>query len=133
MPREEGKIMRDVFVVLTILSVVFGGNYSIYKYIDKTGKEFLQEVSALEKSINSGDELKVREVDKVLDVWENNEEKWIMIGYHQEINDIEDLLIECYSYYLQGEKEDFDTSYKKLERNVEDLRNREKITFTNIL
>ena len=125
--------MRDVFVVLTILSVVFGGNYSIYKYIDKTGKEFLQEVSALEKSINSGDELKVREVDKVLDVWENNEEKWIMIGYHQEINDIEDLLIECYSYYLQGEKEDFDTSYKKLERNVEDLRNREKITFTNIL
>lgn len=125
--------MRDVFVVLTILSVVFGGNYFIYKYIDKTGKEFLQEVSALEKSINSGDELKVREVDKVLDVWENNEEKWIMIGYHQEINDIEDLLIECYSYYLKGEKEDFDTSYKKLERNVEDLRNREKITFTNIL
>lgn len=125
--------MRDVFVVLTILSVVFGGNYFIHKYIEKTGKEFLQEVSALEKSINSGDELKVREVDKVLDLWENNEEKWIMIGYHQEINDIEDLLIECYSYYLKGEKEDFDTSYKKLERNVEDLRNREKITFTNIL
>lgn len=125
--------MRDIFVVLTILGVVFGGNYFIHRYIDKTGEEFLGKVNLLEKSINSGDEIKVKEVEKLLELWEKNEEKWIMIGYHQEINDIEDLLIECYVHYLQGEKEELELSYRKLKRNVEDMKNRETITFTNIL
>ena len=56
-----------------------------------------------------------------------------MIGYHQEINQIEDLVIECYNYYLQGDKDLFQVSYGKLKRNIEDMKNREIITFTNIL
>ena len=79
-----------------------------------------------------GADKKNKNVEEILKVWEENEEKWIMIGYHQEINDIEDLLIECYCYYLQGDEEAFKVSYKKLARNIEDLRNREKITFINV-
>ena len=73
------------------------------------------------------------QVNNILDIWESNEKRWIMVEYHQEINQIEDLVIECYTYYLQGEKELFEISYKKLERNIEDMQNRVKITFTNIL
>ena len=55
-----------------------------------------------------------------------NEKKWIMIGYHHEINTMEDLLIECYTYYLQNDKNNFEISYGKLERNTKDLENRGK-------
>ena len=125
--------MRDFIIVLTILSVIFGGNFFIHRYIDSSGKEFLAKVRKMGENMDLEANKKNKNVEEILKVWEENEEKWIMIGYHQEINDIEDLLIECYCYYLQGDEEAFKVSYKKLARNIEDLRNREKITFTNIL
>lgn len=126
--------MRDLFVIIVILGTIFGGNYFINKHVEESGNKFLNMVKKLEEGIesDSGD-TKNKEVKKILDVWEDNEKKWIMIGYHQEINQIEDLVIECYSYYLQGDKDLFEVSYRKLERNIEDMKNREIITFTNIL
>ena len=126
--------MRDLFVIIAILAIVFGGNSFINKHIEESGNEFLNIVKKLEDGIESDDKkTKNTEVKKILDVWENNEKKWIMIGYHQEINQIEDLVIECYNYYLQGDKDLFQVSYGKLKRNIEDMKNREIITFTNIL
>lgn len=125
--------MKDFFVILTILLVVFGGNHFIHGYIEESGRTFLDKVNKLEKSIKNESSIKNKEVLDILKLWENNEKKWIMIAYHQEINDIEDLLIECYSYYLQGDEEGFEVSFRKLKRNVEDMGNREIITFTNIL
>ena len=126
--------MRDLFVIIAILAIVFGGNSFINKHIEESGNEFLNIVKKLEDGIESDDKnAKNIEVKKILDLWENNEKKWIMIGYHQEINQIEDLVIECYNYYLQGDKDLFQVSYGKLKRNIEDMKNREIITFTNIL
>lgn len=126
--------MRDLFVIIAILAIVFGGNSFINKHIEESGNEFLNIVKKLEDGIESDDKnMKNIEVEKILKLWENNEKKWIMIGYHQEINQIEDLVIECYNYYLQGDKDLFQVSYGKLKRNIEDMKNREIITFTNIL
>lgn len=125
--------MKDFIVVLVILGVIFGGNYFIHEYIEKSGKDFLTEVDNLRNMIDLDEKTKNRYVSQLLKLWENNEKKWIMIGYHQEINEIEDLLIECYSYYLQGELKELDISYRKLERCLDDLKNREKITVMNIL
>ena len=126
--------MRDLFVIIAILAIVFGGNSFINKHIEESGNEFLNIVKKLEDGIESDDKnAKNIEVKKILDLWENNEKKWIMIDYHQEINQIEDLVIECYTYYLQGDKDLFQVSYGKLKRNIEDMKNREIITFTNIL
>ena len=125
--------MRDLIVVLSILGFVFGGNFFIHSYIDSSGKEFLEKVKMLGENMKAEEKIKKEKIEEILNIWEENEEKWIMIGYHQEINDIEDLLIECYCYYLQGNKNSFEISYRQLKRNVEDLKNREKITFTNIL
>ena len=126
--------MRDIFVIIVILVAIFGGNVFIHKHVDETGNDFLSVVKSLEEGIERDDEVaKNKEVKKILDIWDDNEKNWIMIGYHQEINQIEDLVIECYSYYLQGDKDLFEVSYRKLKRNIEDMKNREIITFTNIL
>lgn len=126
--------MRDIFVIITILVIVFGGNFFINEHVNETGKHFLNMMETLEDGIETDNkEVKDKQVDEIIKLWEDNEKKWIMVEYHQEINQIEDLVIECYTYYLQGEKELFEISYKKLERNIEDMQNRVKITFTNIL
>ena len=102
--------------------------------LKKVGSEFLELVNNLEESIDVKDiNLKNKEVNNVLEIWEKNEKTWIMVEYHEEINQIEDLLVDCYTYYLQGEKDEFEVSYRKLKRNIEDMQNRVKITFTNIL
>ena len=102
--------------------------------LKKVGSEFLELVNNLEESIDTKDiNLKKTEVNNVLEIWEKNERTWIMVEYHDEINQIEDLLVDCYTYYLQGEKNEFEVSYRKLKRNIEDMQNRVKITFTNIL
>ncbi|MBQ8627117.1 MAG: DUF4363 family protein [Agathobacter sp.] len=102
--------------------------------LKKVGSEFLELVNNLEESIDTKDiNLKKTEVNNVLEIWEKNERTWIMVEYHEEINQIEDLLVDCYTYYLQGEKNEFEVSYRKLKRNIEDMQNRVKITFTNIL
>ena len=125
--------MKDFLVITTILCVVFGGNFFIRKYLDSTGKEFLKKIGNLEQTISERNSIKNEQISNILDMWEKNEKRWIMIGYHQEINEIEDLLIECYSRYMQGNKAEFDISYRKLQRHVEDMKNREGITFANIL
>ena len=125
--------MRDFFVVLIILTVIIGGNHFIHEYIEESGKVFLENVQSLEKSINSNKEIKHKIVTDLFEKWETNEKIWIMIGYHEEINDIEDLLIECCCYYLQESKNELEISYSKIVRCVEDLKNRERITLTNIL
>ena len=126
--------MRDIFVIIAILAIVFGGNFFINEDVNETGKDFLNMMETLEDGIETDKkEVKDKQVDELIKLWEENEKKWIMIEYHQEINQIEDLVIECYTYYLQGDKELFEVSYKKLERNIEDMQNRVRITFTNIL
>lgn len=126
--------MRDIFVIIAILAIVFGGNFFINEHVNQTGKDFLNMIETLEDGIETDKkEVKDKQVYELIKLWEENEKKWIMVEYHQEINQIEDLVIECYTYYLQGEKELFEISYKKLERNIEDMQNRVKITFTNIL
>ena len=46
---------------------------------------------------------------------------------------MEDILIECCNYYKTGNREEFDISFEKLKRNIEDLKYREEITIVNIL
>ena len=126
--------MRDMFVIIAILAIVFGGNFFINKHVNETGNHFLNMMETLEDGIKTDNkEVKDKQIYELIKLWEENEKKWIMVEYHQEINQIEDLVIECYTYYLQGDKELFEVSYKKLERNIEDMQNRVKITFTNIL
>ena len=65
--------MKDIFVVIAILAIVFGGNYFVNKYIKKSGKEFLELVSSLEKSIDMEDiNLKTENVNNILNVEGSN-------------------------------------------------------------
>lgn len=125
--------MKDLIVILVILGVVFGGNYFQNNYLDKTTKDLLTVVNKMEENMDVSREDKEKIVEELLKNWEKYEKPWIALQYHQNINTIEDLLIECYTFYLEGDETHFLLNARKLNRNMDDLKNREQISIVNIL
>lgn len=116
--------MRDLVVIIVIIGLVFGGDVFIEKYLGKSSEKLIQQIEMMSTSFNEDEKAKKRNVDSLKQIWEETEKPWIVIEYHEEINNIEDLVIETYSYYMSGEKEEFDIAYRKILRLIEDLKNR---------
>lgn len=125
--------MRDLIVIFSILIIIFGGNFIQNKYLDKSTKELMEIVDKMKENINSESAKKEELKIELLDKWESFEKIWITLQYHQSINIIEDNLIEAYTFFLDGKKTEFLFGERKLRRNIDDMKNREKITLENIL
>lgn len=125
--------MRDVIILVIIGLFVFGGDILVEKYFDKSSEELLNYFEQMSGDFDVPRVEKLKLVDKIISVWEEKETPWIIFEYHESINEIEDLVIESYSYYLNGNKEEFEVSYRKLNRLLDDLKNRIKLSFENVL
>ena len=125
--------MRDLVVIIVIIGLVFGGDVFIEKYLEKSSEKLIQQIEMMSESFNEDEKAKKRNVDSLQQIWEETEKPWIVIEYHEEINNIEDLVIETYSYYMSGEKEEFDIAHRKILRLIEDLKNRIDLSLENVL
>jgi hypothetical protein len=125
--------MRDLVVIIVIIGLVFGGDVFIEKYLEKSSEKLIQQIEMMSTSFNEDGTAKKRNVDSLKQIWEETEKPWIVIEYHEEINNIEDLVIETYSYYMSGEKEEFDIAHRKILRLIEDLKNRIDLSLENVL
>lgn len=125
--------MRDFIVVFVILSVVFGGNYIQNNYLDRTTRDMMDVINKMEENMKLPKEDKRKIVQELLDKWEDYEKPWIALQYHQNINQIEDIVIECYTFYLEGDETHFLLNARKLNRSMDDMKNRERISLVNVL
>ncbi len=125
--------MRDIIVIFVIIILVFGGTFILHSYIETSGDELVTILDEMSGDIDSSqsNEKQVN-IDKINKKWDEVQKVWISIEYHNLINDMEDLVIECCNYYLETEKNDFNISYAKLKRMIEDLKYREEISMVNI-
>lgn len=125
--------MKDLIVIIVILGIVFGGTYFQNKYLDKTTEDLLETINKMEINMDVSHANKEELVNELLDKWEKYEKPWIALQYHQNINAVEDLLIECYTFYLEGDETHFLLNARKINRNLDDLKNREEISIVNVL
>ena len=125
--------MKDLIVIIVILGLVFGGDFFVEKYLESSAKELLEHIEAMSGDFDKDMQAKKIKVDELLETWEEKEKPWIVIEYHDEINAIEDLVIETYSYYLNDNKEEFGIAYRKIIRLIEDLKNRIDLSLENVL
>lgn len=125
--------MKDLIIIIVILGVVFGGTYFQNKYLDKTTKDLVSVINKMEENMGAPREEKEKIVEELLNKWEKYEKPWIALQYHQNINTIEDLLIECYTFYLEGDETHFLLNARIINRNMDDLKNREGISIVNVL
>lgn len=126
--------MKDLVVILIILTIIFGGNYFSCKYLEKSGAEVLSALETLKEGIDThSDEEKEKNIKTLNDVFDRNQRMWIMYQFHDGVNSMESVMIECCNYYKTKNDEQFDISYEKLKRNIQDLKNREEISLLNIM
>mgnify|MGYP002706791964 CR=1 FL=1 len=126
--------MKDFIVILIIVGIVFGGGLLTKNYFEKSGNEIIDIMEKMSGGLEKdNDEDKQKNIEKLNDEWDKKQSVWITIQYHTNVNEMEDILIECCNYYKTGNREEFDISFEKLKRNIKDLKYREEITIVNIL
>ncbi len=125
--------MRDVIVLIVVFLLVFGGDFLIKKYLEKSSADFIEHFDEMSGDFERNYDDKLLKVKEIIDDWEKKESPWIIFEYHDSINDIEDMVIETYSHYLNNNREEFDISYRKLIRLIDDLKNRVDLSFENVL
>ena len=124
--------MRDVIVIIVVLLLVFGGGNLSNLYIEKSAKKLMNQINEMTIGFEKTEDDKKAIVNKVIAEWENVEMGWIVFEYHESINDIEDLLIECYTYFLDDNESEYMVSFGRLKRHVDDMKNRGTLTYVNI-
>lgn len=125
--------MRDLIIVTIVFLLVFGGDFFIKNYLESSAANLLESFEEISGDFEKNYEEKIVDVQEIIDKWEEKESPWIIFEYHDSINEIEDLVIEAYSYYLNNNREEFDVTYRKLMRFVDDLKNRMELSFENVL
>lgn len=126
--------MKDFVIIMIILVLIFGGNFLTCKYFENSGNEVISILDTLKNGIEiHSSEEKENNIKNLEDVWDKNQKFWIMSQYHETVNSMESVMIECANYYKSANKEQFDISYEKLKRNILDLKNREQISILNIM
>ncbi len=126
--------MKDFFVIMVIVAIVFGGSFFARKYFEKSGNEIIEILENFSKGLEEdSDEDKEKNIKALKDEWDKKQKIWITLQYHSNVNDMEDIVIECCNYYKDSSRDEFEISFEKLKRNIEDMKYREEITLVNIL
>lgn len=129
-----GGNMKDVFVIIVILIIVFGGSFAILKYYELSGGEILAIIDEMSNDLeNDNEEIKLAKINELKEKWDKTENIWIMLQHHDFINNIEDVIIECCGHYLHKNREEFEISKNKIKRNIDDLKNKEQFSLMNIM
>lgn len=126
--------MKDLFIIVVILAIVFGGSFFLSNYFEKTGKEIIDIVDTMSEDLemDNKDE-KIAKIAELKEKWDKTQSVWIMLQYHDNINAIEDFIIECCNYYIYQNREEFDIARDKIIRSIEDLKYKEQFTLMNIM
>ena len=126
--------MKDLIVILIIVGIVFGGSFALGIHFENSGNEVLEVLQKMSDGLVTDSQSEKNErIGELKNIWDEKQRVWILFQYHENINSMEDVLIECCNYYKKSNEEEFNISYEKLKRSIEDLKNREDISMLNIM
>ena len=124
--------MRDLIIIILILGLIISGSYFTYKYYEDIKNEFDERLTEMSKELenNSFDEQKITDLENI---WLSKEGALIIFQSHDLVGDMEENLYECFHYYKNMKKEEFDLEKQKVISRLDDLIKRERLSIVNIL
>lgn len=130
--KEEGNVMRDLIIIIVIVGLIISGSYFTYKYYEDIKSEFDEKLTEMSKELedNFFNEQMITDLENI---WLSNEGTLIIFQSHDLVGDIEENLYECFHYYKNMKKEDFDLEKQKVISGLDDLIKRECLSIVNIL
>lgn len=125
--------MKETLIIIIVLLIIFVPNFLFKNYLKDTGKDLLDILESMNDDIANEKDIDKGKSEALKNAFSEKEGKWIMIVDHEILDEIEDGVEECVSYYNENEKTDFNSSFGKLKSHIEDLYKREEISLVNIL
>lgn len=124
--------MRDLIIITVIVGLIISGSYFTYKYYEDIKSEFDEKLTEMSKELedNFFNEQMITDLENI---WLSNEGTLIIFQSHDLVGDIEESLYECFHYYKNMKKEDFDLEKQKVISGLDDLIKRERLSIVNIL
>ena len=124
--------MRDLIIIIVIVGLIISGSYFTYKYYEDIKNEFNDKLTEMSKEVENNS-FDVQKINDLENVWLSNEGTLIIFQSHDLVGDIEENLYECFHYYKNMKKEDFDLEKQKVISGLDDLIKRERLSIVNIL
>lgn len=124
--------MRDLIIITVIVGLIISGSYFTYKYYEDIKSEFDEKLTEMSKELedNLFNEQMITDLENI---WLSNEGTLIIFQSHDLVGNIEENLYECFHYYKNMQKEDFDLEKQKVISGLDDLIKRERLSIVNIL
>lgn len=124
--------MRDLIIITVIVGLIISGSYFTYKYYEDIKSEFDEKLTEMSKELENNlfNEQRITDLENI---WLSNEGTLIIFQSHDLVGDIEENLYECFHYYKNMQKEDFDLEKQKVISGLDDLIKRERLSIVNIL
>jgi len=125
--------MKEVFILIIVLMLVFIPNVLFKNYLYTSGNELIAIAEELKENVTHDKELNAQDALKLKEEFYDKEKIWILIVDHDMLDEIEYEVEDCVALYSEENKREFLSAANRLTDEVEDLAKREEISFANIL
>ena len=105
--------MKDVIIIVLIIIVVIAGNIISQKMLKDDSEKIIEKLEILKQELNNQQALSLAE--EINKLWEETENKWSIIIFHQELDSIKTSIIAVKSSLESG---DISYSYQQIENSI---------------
>lgn len=125
--------MKDLIIIVIIITLVFGGGYLSEKFLEESEKELIDLLEEIHSQIKIGDMTHVDSVYRLQQRWEESKPKWHILAKHQDIDDIEAGLYRFIKAYELGDNKEASFLIVEVMFRINDMHKGEKLELVNIL
>ena len=130
-------IFWKLFIIITIIGVILGGDILVKKHLSNTTSEFVSKLEELKEKTVEGKESDDRKeakdtIKKVENKWKEISKIWSTVIVHQEVDNIEQAIIRAKSYINDGKLEDAIPEIETAIFFAEHINQREQFKLKNI-
>lgn len=109
-------MLKEIFICILILSMIFVGNYITQSYTSKSVSEISNELIEIKDEIQIENIENKKVIDKIGEMNTNLEKKHDKLSYYMEHNEIEKLETELTSLKSYVEVEQYDEAINEIDR-----------------
>ena len=129
--------MKDAIIIISIIALIFGGDFLITRHLEKTTNELvkdlenLKEKTVIAKESENREEIK-KSMNEVEQQWKKISKIWSTVIMHQEIDNIQQALVRAKTDIGEGNIEDAIPEIETAIFFAEHINEREQLKLKNI-
>jgi hypothetical protein len=126
--------MRNAIILVIALAILILSGYWQIKYIEESSIYAISDVEYVTNLIQNNDFARAnKHIEELKKTWRDMSNIWNIFIIHDEIDEIEEIMVNFEMYTKLENKEEALVYSKRLERSLEHISRKQKIMLENIL